>query len=62
MVIRGDQSVIDAGDIQEGLDLMVSQTCATLRLHLRRTPTCHFKQLGLKDGLPAAASTSLLNT
>lgn len=24
--------------------------------------TCHFKQLGLNDGLPAAASPSLLNT
>ena len=27
-----------------------------------RSPTCHFKQPGLKEGLPVAASSSLINT
>ena len=28
----------------------------------RDSHTCHFKQVGLKDGLPAAASFSVVNT
>jgi hypothetical protein len=51
MVIRGDEAVVHTRNIQEGLVLLV-----WLQIGVVAMPTCHFRQLGLNDGLPAAAS------
>jgi hypothetical protein len=52
MIVGRDETVVNTRNIQEGLYVISPQ----LYRRSLTTPTCHFRQLGLKDGLPPAAS------
>ena len=60
MVIRGNETMVDAGNIQKSLQRIRAAYTQPIR-HFSSL-TCHFRQLGLKDGLPAAASPAWANT
>jgi hypothetical protein len=60
VVIRGNQMMVDAGNIQKSLRRI--RTAYTQPIRHFSSLTCHFRQLGLKDGLPAAAFPASANT
>jgi hypothetical protein len=57
VVVGGDEPVVYTGNVEEGLEWMSGMRFySVFVIEL----TCHFKQLGLNDGRPAAASWSVL--
>jgi hypothetical protein len=50
--------MLDSGDFQKNL----RNVSRPPDKEISASPTCHFKQPGLNEGLPAAASSSLINT
>ena len=59
VIVGGYQLVVYAGNVEEGLGWLSDMSILS-GVFFAAELTCHFKQLGLNDGRPAAASRSVL--